>query len=502
MNDRLLLLAIDQGTTSSRVLLFDRELQPVLTLQRELPQSFPRPGWVEHDAHGIAVDVRALCTEAMDRCRREGLGKVVAAGLTNQRETVVLWERATGRALHPAIVWQDRRTAAACAELRGQGHEDEVRARTGLVLDPYFSATKVAWLLDQVPGARERAKRGELACGTIDCWLAWQLSGGTMHVTEATNASRTLLWNLRRGAWDEELLELFDIPAALLPEVRPSSSPFGMLRLGSPEVELPLLAMVGDQQAAALSQGCLQAGASKCTYGTGAFFVQSTGGTPPEDPAGLLSTALLGDIDAPLFALEGAVFAAGASVQWLRDGLGLFEQAADIAGLAAAADDQERVYMVPAFAGLGAPHWEADARGLLCGLTRGSDRRSVARAALEAGCFRTLDLLEATRGTGMPLPDRLAIDGGMARNDWFAQRLADLLDLEVARPDNPEATARGAAMLAGRELGWWPDLSSAPSAPMAASFAPRMDAAEREDRRAGWEDAVAACKALTGGDPS
>jgi len=493
MSARPLLLAIDQGTTSTRVLLFDQELTPRLMVQRELPQSFPRPGWVEHDPCRIAQDARELCAEAMARARAEDLGQVLGATITNQRETVVLWDRVSGEPLHPAIVWQDRRTAARCRELQAAGHEGMVRERTGLLLDPYFSATKIAWLLDHHPDTRARAARGELACGTIDCWLAWQLSGGRLHVTDATNASRTLLWNLRQGCWDPQLLALFDIPAELLPQVLPSSGPFGTLTLGEEAYELPLLGMVGDQQAAALSQGCFPAGAAKCTFGTGAFLVQSTGTSLPSASSGLLATTLYGDGTDTRFAVEGSIFSAGATVQWLRDGLGLFQHAKEIADLAAAADEQDRVYLVPAFTGLAAPYWQAEARAMLCGLSRGSERNAIARAALEASCYRTRDLLEAAHRADISLPRRLRIDGGMAGNDWFAQRLSDLLAMEVVRPDNPEATARGAAVVAGTAAAWWQTPEQAPQAPIAHTFRPSMPEAERNQRYHGWCAAVRAC---------
>jgi len=495
MNDELL-LAIDQGTTSSRVLLFNRELQVLGVEQRELAQSFPQPGWVEHDPHQIAQDVQELSALLLQRCTQGNWGKVVGVGITNQRETMVLWDRATGRALHPAIVWQDRRTAAHCQELEQRGCANMIQAKTGLLLDPYFSASKLAWLLDQVPEARPRAERGELAAGTIDSWLAWQLSRGELHVTDASNASRTMLWDLSAHDWDAELLELFQIPPSLLPTVQPSASSFGNLRLGEPAQVLPLLAILGDQQAATLGQHCHEPGSAKCTFGTGAFLVQSSGYERPQAAAGLLATALLGDEKQSLFALEGSVFSAGATVQWLRDGLGLFPDAADITALAATAEDQERMYLVPAFTGLGAPYWQPDARGMLVGLSRGSDRRSLARAALEASCFRTRDLLEAGLRSGVPIPKRMHIDGGMAQNDWFAQRLADLLHMEVVRPDNPEATARGVAMAAGRSAGWWASWNQAPTAPHSAQFSPTMSGLEREERYAGWQAAVTACSQL------
>lgn len=495
MTDELL-LAIDQGTTSSRVLLFNRELQVLGVEQRELAQSFPQPGWVEHDPHQITQDVQELSAILLQRCAQGGWGKVIGVGITNQRETMVLWDRNSGRALHPAIVWQDRRTAAHCQDLEQRGCADMIQAKTGLLLDPYFSASKLAWLLDQVPDARARAERGELAAGTIDCWLAWQLSSGQLHVSEASNASRTMLWDLSAHTWDPELLELFQIPPSLLPTVQPSASHFGTLQLGQPAQELPLLAILGDQQAATLGQQCQEPGSVKCTYGTGAFLVQSSGQERPKAAAGLLATALLGDGGHSLFALEGSVFSAGATVQWLRDGLGLFAESADITQLAATAEDQERVYLVPAFTGLGAPYWQPDARGMLVGLSRGSDRRSVARAALEASCFRTRDLLEAGLRSGVEIPQRMHIDGGMANNDWFAQRLADLLNVEVVRPDNPEATARGVAMAAGRSAGWWSAWKQAPTAPLAARFSPTMSVLEREERYAGWQAAVSACSHL------
>ena len=479
-----LILALDQGTTSTRAIAFrGPELQPVAMARRDLPQHYPAPGWVEHDPADIAAHAAAVLVEAMHRAGAAPRD-VAGIGITNQRETTVVWDRATGQPIHRAIVWQDRRTAETCARLRP--HEAMAAARTGLVIDPYFSATKIAWLLDHVPGARARAERGELAFGTVDSFLLWRLTGGQVHATDATNASRTMLFDIHRGVWDADLLDLFRVPAALLPTVQDCSGRFGMTGvLGAP---VPILGMAGDQQAATIGQACFQPGMAKATYGTGAFV--------------LLTTVAYQLAGVRTYALEGSIFVAGAAVQWLRDGLGLLATAADAGRLAAEADPQQAVYLVPAFTGLGAPHWDPDARGALFGLTRGTGPAEFARAALESVAYQTRDLVGAMQadwqapsdlaqpGLGQP-GTVLRVDGGMAVSDWTMQFLADTLGAPVDRPAVTETTALGAAYLAGLAAGL-----CAPPAEFAGQwrrerrFTPGMDAGARDRRYAGWLDAV------------
>jgi len=487
-----LLLALDQGTTSSRAILFDRRGTPVASAQREFRQHFPQPGWVEHDADEIWATQRATIAEVLARARLP-VEAIHAIGITNQRETTLLWDRASGRPVAPAIVWQDRRTAPLCARLKAEGHEPFVRERTGLVLDPYFSATKIAWLLEHVPGARARAERGELAFGTIDSWLVWQLTGGALHVTDPSNASRTLLYDLRRSGWSDELLALFGVPRALLPEVVPSSGPIGEALLeGRP---VPLAGIAGDQQAALFGQACFTPGMAKNTYGTGCFMLMNTGDRPQASAAGLLTTAAWSRATAAglerRFALEGSVFVAGAVVQWLRDGLGLIERADQVEALADSVPDAGGVHLVPAFTGLGAPWWDPDARGALLGLTRGATRAHVARAALEAIAFQSADLLVAMqRDAAEPLTE-LRVDGGASANGLLMQFQADLLGVPVIRPKVLETTALGAASLAGVATGFWdsPD-DLARHWQLDRRFEPRMSRDEAAARLAGWHDAV------------
>jgi glycerol kinase len=490
MSDAPLLLALDQGTTSTRAIVFDGSGAPRAAAQRALPQSYPQDGWVEHDPERIAADAAAVLREVVTQSGARA-GDIAALGIANQRETAVVWDRTSGRAIHPAIVWQDRRTASACAALRAAGHEERVAAATGLVLDPYFSATKFAWILDAVPGARARAERGELAAGTVDSWLAWRLTRGAAHVTDASNASRTSLFDLHAQAWSEELCALFRVPRALLAEVRDTADDFGELTrevLGFP---VPLRALVGDQQAAAYGQGCLTPGATKATYGTGCFTLQHTGGTPLRSRHRLLATQAWRIGGVASFALEGSIFHAGTVVQWLRDGLGLLRDAAHSEELARAADPRKRVYLVPAFTGLGAPWWRPDARGAIYGLTRDVGPAELARAALEAACFQTRDLLDAACADGATPPAELRVDGGMVKNDWLLQSLADLCGLPVARAAHGEATARGAALLAGVGAGLPEAAAAASQFAAARRCLPRMSEDERAERHAGWLRAVA-----------
>jgi glycerol kinase len=444
-------LALDQGTTSSRSVLFDHEGRIVAVAQREFAQHYPQPGWVEHDANEIWVSQASTIAEVLARAEVDA-GELAAVGITNQRETVVLWDRATGHPIAPAIVWQDRRTAARCDALRAAGHEALVAARTGLLLDPYFSGTKLAWLLDHVPGARARAERGELCFGTVDSWLAWKLSGGQAHVTDASNASRTLLMNLE-GGWDADMLALFGIPVACLPRVLASSSRTGIVaRIEGHEV--PLTGIAGDQQAALFGQTCFRPGMAKNTYGTGCFMLMNTGNRPLRSRHRLLTTVAW-DVGERSYALEGSVFVGGAVVQWLRDGLGLIERSADVEALAASVPDSGGVLLVPAFTGLGSPHWDAYARGTLLGITRGTQRGHIARAALEAIAFQSAELLSAMQSDASQPLIELRVDGGATVNDLLMQFQADLLGVPVVRPRVTETTALGAAYLAGLATGFW-----------------------------------------------
>jgi glycerol kinase len=483
-----ILLAIDQGTTSTRSLLFDASGRRLATAQRELAQHYPGDGWVEHDLEDIWRDALGTARDVIG----QATAPIAALGIANQRETVAIWDRATGAPIHRAIVWQDRRTAARCEALRADGAEDLIRARTGLLLDPYFSATKIAWILDQVPGARERAGRGELAFGTIDAFLLWRLTGGAAHATDATNASRTLLFDIHRQLWDEDLLDLFRIPAALLPTVCDSSGPFGVTAKGLFPAQIPITGMAGDQQAALIGQACFTPGMVKSTYGTGCFALLNTGREPAPRRKGLLTTVAYRINGVPAYALEGAIFSAGASVKWLRDGLGLIENAADTAMMAASVETNQGVYMVPAFAGLGAPHWDPGARGLICGLTLAATAAHIARAALESVAYQTLDLMEAmTGGDPSSGPQALRVDGGMAANDWFCQFLADILDAPVERPAMLETTALGAAYLAGLSSGVFSDFKEIAGAWSSdRRFEPRISPKSRSALIAGWRRAV------------
>ena len=487
-------LAIDQGTTSSRAILFDSEARPVRVAQRELDQHYPALGWVEHDADEIwrhVVEVSAEALSAIDPRRVAGIG------ITNQRETIVVWDRSTGAPIHRAIVWQDRRTAGDCARLKSDGVEELVRDKTGLLLDPYFSATKIGWILDNVPGARARAERGELACGTIDCFLLWRLTGGQVHATDVTNASRTLLLDIRKGDWDDELCRLFRVPRQLLPEVHDNSRVFGTTAAGLFERQLPIGGMAGDQQAALFGQACFEPGAIKSTYGTGCFMLVNTGAEIVASKHRLLTTPAYRLNGETIYALEGSIFVAGAAVKWLRDGLGVIADAADTDGMATRVPDSHGVYMVPAFVGLGAPYWQPDARGAIYGLTLDTSAAHLARAALESVAYQTLDLVEAMARDGAARGDAIRIDGGMAANDWLCQFLADILQVAVERPQNLETTAVGAAFLAGLATGVWSDLHSlAQTWKRRDRFEPRMPHPQREQLIAGWRSAMA--KTLAG----
>lgn len=448
-------LAIDQGTTSSRAIVFDDSLRPLASAQREFTQHFPAPGHVEHDAEEIWRSVEACARDALAGVDRRS---VAAVGITNQRETVVLWDRRSGRPLHRALVWQDRRTADACRALREAGSEDTIRRKTGLLVDPYFSASKLRWLLDHVPGARARAAAGELAFGTVDSWLMWQLSGGREHVTDLTNASRTLLLDIDSGDWDDELLDLWSIPRAVLPRVAGCAEPLFTTRAFG--LDCPVAGVAGDQQAALFGLQCFEAGDAKCTYGTGCFILVNAGEMRPTPGPGLLATPAWRIAGRTTYALEGSVFMGGAIIQWLRDQLGLVARAAEIEALAASVPDSDGVVLVPAFTGLGAPYWDADARGLLVGLTRGTGRGHIARAALDAIALQVADVLDALRpGLSSPLKS-LKVDGGAARNDLLMRIQAKLLALTLERPPQLENTALGAASLAGLGAGLWPDAAA------------------------------------------
>jgi glycerol kinase len=446
-------LALDQGTTSSRAILFDEEGNAARLARREFRQIFPQPGWVEHDPKEILSTQREVAREAVHTSGIP-LKDLMAVGITNQRETTILWDRQSGEPIHNAIVWQDRRTASICDGLRKQGAEESIRSKTGLVIDPYFSGTKIAWLLDQIPGARGRAERGELAFGTVDTWLVWHLTGNRTHVTDASNASRTLLYNIHRGDWDPELLSLLRVPRALLPDVHPSAHAFGMLPAGFLGEPLVIGGIAGDQQAALFGQACHRAGMAKNTYGTGCFMLLHTGDKAVVSSSGLIATACAQTGDRE-YALEGSVFVGGAVVQWLRDGLEFFQSSADVERLAASVLDSGDVYLVPAFTGLGAPYWDPNARGAIVGLTRGTTRAHIARAALESIAFQSAELLAAMQNDSGEKLLELRVDGGAAVNDLLMQFQADLLGVPVLRPKVLETTALGAAYLAGLTVNLW-----------------------------------------------
>ncbi len=486
-----LILAIDQGTTSSRAIVFDAKLKPKGSGQKEFRQYYPKSGWVEHDPEEIWRSVLAVSKAALKKAKARPQA-VKAIGITNQRETVVVWNRRTGKPIHKAIVWQDRRTAELCEKLKAEGYEEQFTAKTGLLLDPYFSGTKIRWLLDHVKGAREKAESGELADCTIDSFLIWRRSGGKVHATDATNASRTLLYNIHSGQWDEALLRILNVPASLLPEVKDCAADFGTTDPALFGAALPICGVAGDQQAATIGQACFAPGMMKATYGTGCFALLNTGDRAVRSNNRLLTTVAYQIGGQRTYALEGAIFIAGAAVQWLRDGLKLVRTASETGRLAKAADPHQHVYLVPAFVGLGAPYWRSDARGAIFGLTRGSTARELAQAALEAVCYQTRDLLEAMQkdmgDTGATI---LRVDGGMTASDWTMQRLADILDAPVDRPPILETTALGAAYLAGFKAGLLPEPASfAKRWKRQTRFMPKMKAAEREAKYRGWTQAV------------
>ncbi|MBK0398142.1 glycerol kinase GlpK [Limibaculum sp. M0105] len=488
MSDHI--LAIDQGTTSSRAIVFDPRLQPVAVGQEEFAQHFPRSGWVEHDPADIWSTTAATCRAAIERAE-VAHHHIAAIGITNQRETVVVWERASGRPVHRAIVWQDRRTSEFCQRLKAEGHEPMVTHKTGLLLDPYFSATKLAWILDQDDN-RARARRGELVFGTIDTYLIWRLTGGAVHATDATNAARTMLYNIREGRWEDDLLQLLDIPAGMLPEVRDSAADFGHTRADLFGRPIPISGVAGDQQAATVGQACFQPGMMKSTYGTGCFALLNTGAEPVASENRLLTTIAYQLDGVPTYALEGSIFIAGAVVQWLRDGLKMIREAAETQALAEAADPMQAVYLVPAFTGLGAPYWDADCRGAIYGITRGTGPAELARAALESVGYQTRDLLEAMCRDWAGASDTvLRVDGGMTASDFAMQFLADILGAPVDRPKIPETTALGAAWLAGMKAGVYPGMDEfAANWALDRRFEPAMEPATRDAKYAGWKDAV------------
>ena len=494
-------LAIDQGTTSSRAIVFRVDMSIAAQAQQEFPQHFPASGWVEHEPDDIWTSTLATCREA--RKKSNVTAKDIAAiGITNQRETTIVWDRATGKAVHRAIVWQDRRTAEICAHLKADGHEPLISAKTGLIIDPYFSGTKIGWILDHVPGARERAERGELMFGTVDCYLLWRLSGGKVHATDATNASRTLLFDIHKGVWDDELLKILRVPRSMLPDVRDSSADFGESAsdlFGGP---IAIRGIAGDQQAATIGQACFSPGMMKSTYGTGCFALLNTGTTAVMSKNKLLTTIAYQLNGQRTYALEGSIFVAGSAVQWLRDGLGIIKHAADSGPLAEQSDHAQSVYLVPAFVGLGAPYWNPNVRGALFGLTRATGPAELAHAALESVCYQTFDLWAAMRADW---PDAakantvLRVDGGMTASDWTMQRLSDLLNAPVDRPMIQETTAVGAAYLAGLGAGVYPEPSRfADSWRLERRFKPNMSEATRSRKLKGWSQAV---KGLLASDP-
>ncbi|UYO52786.1 glycerol kinase GlpK [Rhodopseudomonas palustris] len=486
-------MAIDQGTTSSRAILFRSDISIAASAQQEFPQHFPASGWVEHEPEDIWATTIATCRAAMDKAGATA-ADIAAIGITNQRETVVVWDAVSGQAIHRAIVWQDRRTAEFCTRLKAEGLEPMVTAKTGLIIDPYFSGTKVAWLLDNVPGARARAERGELKFGTVDCYLLWRLTGGKVHATDATNASRTLLFNIHEGAWDDELLKLLGVPRSMLPEVKDSSAHFGD---SVPELfggSITIRGIAGDQQAATIGQACFTPGMIKSTYGTGCFALLNTGATPVKSNNKLLTTVAYQLDGKRTYALEGSIFVAGSAVQWLRDGLGVIKHASETGPLADKSDSAQSVYLVPAFVGMGAPYWNPRVRGALFGLTRNTGPAELAHAALESVCYQTFDLWAAMRAD-WPDADAattvLRVDGGMTASDWTMQRLADLLDAPVDRPVIQETTALGAAYLAGLSAGVFPEPQKfADNWRLDHRFRPAMSAATRERKLAGWARAV------------
>ncbi|RYH03851.1 glycerol kinase [Salipiger sp. IMCC34102] len=493
------ILAIDQGTTSSRAILFDAQMAPVATAQEEFPQHFPQSGWVEHDPADLWTSTAATCRSVIERA---GLrpADIAAIGITNQRETTVVWDRTTGKPIHNAIVWQDRRTAGICRDLGD--HAKTVTQKTGLLLDPYFSGTKLKWILDRIDGARDRARAGELLFGTVDTWLIWKLTGGAVHATDATNACRTMMYDIHKGQWSTTICELLDVPMEMLPEVKDCAADFGMTRPDLFGAEIPILGVAGDQQAATLGQACFEPGMLKSTYGTGCFALLNTGDTPVASTSRLLTTIAYQLDGKPTYALEGSIFIAGAVVQWLRDGLKLIREAGETQPLAEASDPDQPVILVPAFTGLGAPYWNADCRGAVYGLSRNSGPEEFARAALESVGYQTRDLLDAMRADweGQAGDAALRVDGGMSASDYAMQFLSDIIGAQVDRPEVLETTAMGAAWLAGQRAGLYPDREGfAAKWAVDRSFTPDMDEDTRAAKYAAWQRAVNATQVFADG---
>jgi glycerol kinase len=489
------ILALDQGTTSSRSILFDRKGQIQAVAQKEFEQIYPKPGWVEHDPDEIWSSQMGTASEALSRAGVQA-SDVAAVGITNQRETTIVWDRETGKPIHNAIVWQDRRTSGLCDQLKEQGYVDLFQEKTGLILDAYFSGTKINWLLNNVDGARERAENGELAFGTVDSWLVWRLTGGQQHVTDATNASRTLLYNNHEGEWDDELLDLLDIPRSILPEVRDSSEVYGKTRVDAIGDAVPIAGMAGDQQAALFGQLCTSPGLGKNTYGTGAFMLQNTGTEAVRSENDLITTIAYRIDGTTHYALEGSIFIAGAVVQWLRDGLQIIRDSAQVESLARSVDDNGGIYLVPAFVGLGAPHWDQYARGIIAGITRGVTQGHVARAAIESMAYQVADVIDAMEADSGIETRELRADGGAAANNLLLQFQSDILDIPVVRPKTLETTALGAAYLAGLAVDFWKSQEEIRDQwELDRKFTPEMDASRVETLRAGWSKALERAKA-------
>jgi glycerol kinase len=489
------ILALDQGTTSSRAILFNYEGQIQAVAQKEFEQIFPKPGWVEHDPNEIWSSQISVAAEAISRASITA-DQVAGIGITNQRETTIVWDRSTGKPIYNAIVWQDRRTSSVCDRLKDQGHLDLFQEKTGLIIDAYFSGTKIKWILDHVDGARERARNGDLAFGTVDSWLIWKLTQGAQHITDATNASRTLIYNIREGRWDDELLDILDIPRAMLPEVRSCSEVYGKTDSDAFPAAIPIAGIAGDQQAALFGQMCTSPGMGKNTYGTGAFMVQNTGSEAVKSENNLLTTIAYQIGDDVEYALEGSIFIAGAVVQWLRDGLKIIRSSSEVEQLARTVDDNGGIYIVPAFAGLGAPHWDQYARGIIAGLTRGVTKGHIARAALEGIAYQVADVLDAMEAdSGIQAPE-LRVDGGAAANELLLQFQADILGIPVVRPQTLETTALGAAYLAGLAVGYWDDQDEIRSQwKIDRKFMPSMDETHVVELRTGWHKALDRSKA-------
>jgi glycerol kinase len=484
------LLAIDQGTTSTRAIVFDPRGKKLGVAQKELPQSYPQPGWVEHDPQKIWADTVAVVKGAIKAAKKKAAG-ITAIGITNQRETTVVWDRRSGKPLYPAIVWQDRRTTEFCKAHHSAAVENMIAEKTGLLLDPYFSATKIRWILERVKGARDKAERGDLAFGTIDSWLLWKLTGGRVHATDASNAARTLLFNIRTQQWDEELLKFFGVPRALLPEVKDCAAEFGSTDPKLFGAAIPIRGIAGDQQAATFGQACFAPGMIKSTYGTGCFMVLNTGGKFVRSKHRLLTTVAYRLKGETTYALEGSIFIAGAAVQWLRDALHLIRKAGETENIAKSIPDNKGVYLVPAFTGLGAPYWDPEARGAVLGLTRDAGIAHIVRAALESVCYQTRDLLNAMAQDALP-PTELRVDGGMVVNDWLTQFLADVLKIPVVRPSTVETTALGVAFLAGLQSGVYASLADIQKLwKKDRQFKPKLAATKADALYAGWEKAVA-----------